>query len=167
MINWSVWSEACWLLASPSQHHSVPTHPTTECLLPCSFTDSLCCLYVGHFLQSCHRLLGLCLPVSSFLWEKELETDTCWVEQSCSFTSLMHHKRPQRMPRTYSNLLRIRLRPTRKDRIQELKVRRLGNSLALQMLHFEEVLSFRKKDAADEKRLIFHKVQTRFSHVRH
>lgn len=43
---------------------------------------------------------------------------------------------------------------------------KLGNTLALQMFHFEEVSSFRKKDAEVEKRLIFHKVQTRFSHVR-
>lgn len=35
------------------------------------------------------------------------------------------------------------------------------------MLFFEEVLSFRKKDAADEKCLIICKVQTRLTHVRH
>lgn len=31
--------------------------PTPRCLLPCSFTVSLCCFYVIHFLQPCHRLL--------------------------------------------------------------------------------------------------------------
>lgn len=55
----------------------------------------------------------------------------------------------------------------KKGQDRKIQSRKSWKQYCLAMLFFEEVLSFRKKDTADEKCLILHKVQTRFSHVRH
>lgn len=50
------------LLASCLTQPPFCSRPIPCCLLPCSFTVSLCCFYVIHFLKPCHRLLRFCLP---------------------------------------------------------------------------------------------------------
>ena len=66
------------------------------------------------------------------LWEEKSGTGTCWVEQSCSVTGLMHHKGPRRTARTRSRLPGIRLVLTNKKG-QAGKIQsggKVGNSLA-------------------------------------
>lgn len=101
-----------WGLLAPCLNQPPPfcAHPTPCCLLPCSFTVSLCCFVFflcdpfSPTLPQASSLLSACLVVQLPLEKEKLETDTCWVEQSCSITGLMHHKGPQRTPRTYSSL---------------------------------------------------------------
>lgn len=67
--------------------------------------------------------------VSAFLpsaWH-QVRTDTCWTKQSCSISSLMHHKGAQRTPKPDGSLSEIwsLCWLTRKDRVDKFKVQKL------------------------------------------
>lgn len=120
-----LWLKAVWMIGDVESACLVwgllapcLTQPLPFCALPpqlpavCSHAhlQSACVVFMWSIfsIPATGFCTSVCLVSSSF-WEEELKTDTCWVEQSCSITGLMHHGGPQRTPRTYSGLCGIRL----------------------------------------------------------
>lgn len=157
MLNQSVWSEACWLRASPSRH-SVPA-PFPRCLLPCSFTVCLCCLYVIHFLYLLPQAHAhLSRPVSGADWMSWgwIPAESCKAAPSHARCTIKDH---EGYPGTISSLSGI-------TGLFWLTGKDSGVKSCFAVHVFEKVFGASwKMEAADEKCLILTKMQNRLSHI--
>lgn len=158
MLNQSVWSEACWLHASPS-HHSVPAPFPAVCSH--AHLQSACVVFVWSIFSSpaTGSCASVCLVSSSerMSWSW-IPAESSEAAPSPAWCTIKDHGG---CPETISSLSGIRLLfwLTGEDKCEEL----LCNAFLWKSFERYE----KKKEAADEKFLILYKMQNRFSHVRH
>lgn len=159
MLNQSVWSEACWLHASPS-HHSVPAPFPAVCSH--AHLQSACVVFVWSIFSSpaTGSCASVCLVSSSerMSWSW-IPAESSEAAPSPAWCTIKDHGG---CPETISSLSGIRLLfwLTGEDKCEEL----LCNAFLWKSFERYEK---KKKEAADEKLLILYKMQNRFSHVRH
>lgn len=142
MLNQSVWSEACWLHASPS-HHSVPAPPPAVCSH--AHLQSACVVFMWSIFSS--PATGSCAPVCpvssserSWRW---IPAESSKAAPSPAWCTIKDH---EGCPETIRSPLGIRLLfwLTGKDRMK--KIQSVKSCFAMHF--FEKVLSVMKKGSS-------------------